>query len=63
MSSFLDELERVGLVDGLGPELGQGADHHPRLEVLLPTLPRYYYKQKLKSRVSMLFHILKLFGA
>ncbi len=41
MSSFLDELERVGLVDGLGPELGQGADHHPRLEVLLSILPNY----------------------
>ena len=35
MSSFLDELDGVCLVEGLGPELGQGAHHHPGLQVLL----------------------------
>ena len=35
MSSVLDELDGVCLVEGLGPELGQGAHHHPGLQVLL----------------------------
>jgi hypothetical protein len=39
MSSFLDELERVGFVDGVSLELGEGGDHHARLQVLLIRFP------------------------
>ncbi len=43
MSSFLDELERVGLVDGVGLEVGEGGDHHARLQMLLDPVPGHYF--------------------